>query len=231
MKTIGLLGGLTWESTLEYYRLINEHVRDTLGGLHSAKLLLYSLDFAEIEHLQQTNEREKIPQLLIHGAKALKAGSADFLVICANTMHKYAPEVLAAVDLPLVHIADVTGEAVAAAGVQRVGLLGTKYTMEEDFYKQRLADKFGLEVLIPPEADRQLVHQVIFRELSLGVIRDESRGEYLRIIDELVQRGAQAIILGCTEIGLLVKQVDTPHRLFDTTVLHAVAAAERSVEG
>lgn len=231
MKTIGLLGGLTWESTIEYYRLINEGVRDKLGGLHSARIVMHSLDFAEVEHLQQINERERIPELLIKGARSVQAGGADLLLICANTMHKYAPEVQAAVTLPLLHIADVTGEAVVRGGMKRIGLLGTKYTMEEDFYKRHLTEKYGLDVLVPPVDDRQLVNRVIFSELSLGKNLDASRTEYLRIMDDLAAQGAEGVILGCTEIGLLVKQKDTPLPLFDTTVLHAAAAVERSLEG
>jgi aspartate racemase len=231
MKTIGLIGGMSWESTIPYYRQINERIKERLGGLHSAKVALYSVDFHEIERLQHAGDWDAAGRVLADAARALKAAGADFLVLCTNTMHKVAPAIEAAVDIPLLHIADPTAEAIRAAGVATVGLLGTRFTMEQAFYKDRLIEKFGLKVLTPNEADRQVVHRIIYEELCLGRIRDESREEYRRIIAALVEQGAEAVILGCTEISLLVGPADALVPLFDTTALHALHAADAAVQG
>lgn len=228
-KTLGLLGGMSWESTLPYYRVINETVRDRLGGLHSARLLLYSVDFAEVERLQHAGDWDAAGALLGRAARSLRDGGAELLVICTNTMHKVADAVEAASGLPLLHIADPTGEAIRAAGLTKIGLLGTRFTMEQDFYRQRLIERHGLEVIVPDNAGRELVHGVIYEELCLGRIRDESRAAYRRIIAELAARGAQGVILGCTEIGLLIGPADVDVALFDTTALHARAAALASM--
>jgi aspartate racemase len=230
MKTIGLIGGMSWESTLEYYRLINEGVKARLGGYHSAKCLLYSVDFAEIEALQRAGAWPQMAQALSDVAQRLERGGADFLLLCTNTMHKVADEMQAAVHIPLLHIADAAGEAIHAAGMQRVGLLGTRFTMEQDFYVGRLQRQFGLNVLVPGAEDRRFIHQVIFDELVLGKIEPASRARYRAIIAGLVEQGAQGIILGCTEIGLLVKAEDSAVPLFDTTRLHAEMAVVRSLE-
>lgn len=229
MKTIGLIGGMSWESTLEYYRLINEAVKTRLGGLHSAKCLLLSVDFAEIELLQRQARWAEAGQILAQAAKDLQNGGADFIVLCTNTMHKLAGEIQAAVDLPFLHIADAAGAAVQAAGIRKIGLLGTRFTMEEDFYTARLTRQYGLEVLVPDAPERKLVDRVIFEELVLGQIRPESKAAYLAVIAGLAQRGAQGVILGCTEIGLLVQSGDCQVPLFDTTRIHAEAAAEFSL--
>lgn len=225
MKTIGLIGGMSWESTVPYYRQINETVKAELGGLHSARVVLYSLDFHEVERLQHAGDWDAAGALLADAARALQAAGAEVLVLCTNTMHKVAPAIEAAVRLPLLHIADPTAEAVRAAGVSRVGLLGTRFTMEQPFYRDRLQDRFGLEVLVPPESDRESVHRIIYDELCVGRIVDASRADYRRVMADLVDRGAQAIILGCTEISLLVGEHDATVPLFDTTALHARAAA------
>lgn len=224
MKTLGLIGGMSWESTVPYYRLINQTVKQELGGLHSARLILYSVDFAEIERLQMSGDWDTAGQVLADAARALRAGGAELLVICTNTMHKVADAVEAASGLPLLHIADATADEIRAQGLQRVGLLGTRFTMEQDFYRQRLAGH-GLEVLVPDADDRGIVHRVIYDELCLGQVRDESRQQYRRIIADLVARGAQGVILGCTEIGLLVGDDDASVPLFDTAALHARHAA------
>ncbi|WP_408951788.1 aspartate/glutamate racemase family protein [Lysobacter sp. Hz 25] len=231
MKTLGLLGGMSWESTLPYYRLINETVRERLGGLHSAKLLLYSVDFAEVERLQHAGDWDAAGVLLGQAARSLRDGGAQLLVICTNTMHKVADAVEAASGLPLLHIADSTGAAIRAAGLSRIGLLGTRFTMEQDFYRQRLVERHGLDVIVPDPAGRELVHRVIYEELCLGRIRDESRQAYREVIAGLVARGAQGVILGCTEIGLLIGAGDVEIPLFDTTALHARAAALAAIEG
>lgn len=231
MKTIGLIGGMSWESTIPYYRQINERIKEKLGGLHSAKIALYSVDFHEIERLQHAGDWDAAGRVLADAARSLKAAGADFLVLCTNTMHKVAPAIEAAVDIPLLHIADPTAEAIRAAGVSTVGLLGTRFTMEQAFYKDRLVDRFGLKVLTPDEADRQVVHRIIYEELCLGQIRDESREEYRRIIAALVAQGAEAVILGCTEISLLVGPADASVPLFDTTALHALHAADAAIQG
>ena len=229
MKTIGLIGGMSWESTIPYYRQINERIKERLGGLHSARVALYSVDFHDIERLQHAGDWDAAGRVLADAARSLKAAGADFLVLCTNTMHKVAPAIEAAVDIPLLHIADPTAEAIRAAGVATVGLLGTRFTMEQAFYKDRLVDRFGLQVLTPSEADRQAVHRIIYEELCLGQIRDESREAYRRIIAALVEQGAEAVILGCTEISLLVGQTDAAVPLFDTTALHALHAADAAL--
>ncbi|GAD64557.1 MULTISPECIES: aspartate/glutamate racemase family protein [Pseudomonadaceae] len=229
MKTIGLLGGMSWESTLPYYRHINEAVRERLGGLHSARLVLYSLDFHEIEALQRQGDWAAAGTLLADAARRLESAGADFLLLCTNTMHKVADAIEAASALPLLHIADPTAAAIQAAGLQRVGLLGTRFTMEQPFYRQRLEDRHGIQVLVPDEPDRAEVHRVIYEELCRGVVSEASRQAYRQVISRLVARGAQAVILGCTEIGLLVRADDAEVPLFDTCVLHAQAAAERAL--
>jgi aspartate racemase len=226
MKRIGLLGGMSWESSVEYYRAINEIARDRLGGLHSADCLLRSVDFADIEALQSEGRWEEAGERLAAEARSLVAGGAELLVLCTNTMHKVADAITAAVDVPFVHIADTTAHAVRDAGLSTVGLLATGYTMEQDFYVGRLRDVHGLEVLVPGEADRRIVHDVIYDELCLGIVRDASREQYRRIIGELAGRGAQGILLACTEVGLLVGQDDSPVPVFDTTRLHAERALE-----
>lgn len=226
MKTIGLIGGMSWESTVPYYRQINETVKQRLGGLHSARLVLYSVDFHEIEQLQHAGDWDAAGALLARAARALQAAGAECVVVCTNTMHKVAPAIEAAVAIPLLHIADPTAAAIARAGVSTVGLLGTRFTMEQAFYIERLRERHGLQVLTPPPADRDLVHRVIYEELCRGAVLDASRGEYRRVIGGLVERGAQGVILGCTEISLLVTQQDSPVPLFDTTAIHAVSAAE-----
>lgn len=226
MKTIGLIGGMSWESTIPYYRQINQRIKQQLGGLHSAKIILYSVDFAEIEALQRSGDWDKAGELLAHAAVKLQAAGADCLVLCTNTMHKVAAAIEAAVAIPLLHIADATAEAIQSAGIKKVALLGTRFTMEQDFYKQRLIDGYGLEVLVPDEEGRTLVHQVIYQELCLGLVNDSSRLQYQQIMADLVTQGAEAIILGCTEIGLLVSAKDSSVPLFDTTALHAQKAAE-----
>jgi len=229
MKTIGMIGGMSWESSLEYYRIINQTVKDRLGGLHSAQSLMFSFDFEEVETLQQRGEWDAATELMVAAAQAVERGGAELLLICTNTMHKMADEVQAQIGIPLVHIADATAEKIKAQGIHKIGLLGTKFTMEEDFYAGRLADKHGLEVLIPGETDRQLVHDVIYDELCLGITRDGSRNEYRRIIAALVESGAEGVILGCTEIMLLVGQDDSSVPVFDTTTIHAVAAVEHAL--
>ncbi len=231
MKTIGMIGGMSWESSLEYYRIINETVKGRLGGLHSARSLMFSVEFAEIETLQHEGRWQEAAKIMVDAARSLEKGGADFIIICTNTMHKLAPDVQANVNIPLLHIADATAEAVKRQGIRRVGLLGTRFTMEEDFYKGRLIEKHGLDVLIPSEAEQVVVHRVIYDELCRGVIESESRRQYQVIIENLVSQGAQGIILGCTEIGLLVKPQDCAAPLFDTTRLHAEAAVDYALAG
>ena len=226
MKIIGLIGGMSWESTVPYYRQVNETVKRQLGGLHSAKVVLVSVDFHEVERLQHAGDWDAAGVLLADAARALQAAGADFVVLCTNTMHKVAPAIEAAVTIPLFHIADPTAEEIKRAGHTKIGLLGTRFTMEQAFYKDRLRERHGLEVLVPDEADRDIVHRIIYEELCLGSIVDASRDEYRRIIAALVAQGAQAIILGCTEISLLVAQQDAAVPLFDTTAIHATKAAE-----
>jgi len=224
MKTIGLLGGMSWESTVPYYQTINRVVGERLGGLHSAKILLYSVDFAEIERLQHEERWHESGELLARAGRTLEAGGADFLVLCTNTMHRVAPQIEAAVSIPLLHIADATAERVVASRVGRVGLLGTRYTMEQDFYRGRL-EQLGLEVLVPSQGDRETVHRIIYDELCRGSILEPSRREYGRVVSELVAAGAGGVILGCTEIGMLLRASDSPVPLFDTAQIHAEKAA------
>ncbi len=231
MKTIGLLGGMSWESTASYYRAINEGIKDALGGLHSARLVLYSVDFESVEKMQQAGSWDAAAELLANAARGVQAAGADCLLICANTMHKVAPQIEDAVDIPLLHIADATAEALAREGIKRTGLLGTAFTMEQDFYRGRLVERHGLEIIVPNADDRALVHRVIYEELCLGKIEAASKREYLRIIDALTRQGAEAVILGCTEIALLVGQDDTAAPLFDTTALHARKAVEFALRG
>lgn len=226
MKRLGLLGGMSWESTQTYYRLVNEGVRDRLGGLHSAELVLFSVDFEPVERLQRAARWDDAGALLSAAARALEAAGAEGVVLCTNTMHKVAPAIEGAVGIPLLHIADATGAAVAAAGHTTVGLLGTRFTMVEEFYRGRLAERFGLHVLVPDEPDREVVDRVIFDELCLGRVLEASRNRYRDVMRTLADRGAQAIVLGCTEISLLVDAGDSPVPLFDTTALHAAAAVE-----
>lgn len=223
MKTIGLLGGMSWESTQSYYRAINQAVREQLGGLHSAKIVLYSVDFAEIETLQVQGDWDKAGELLAAAASAVERAGADFLVICTNTMHKVAPAIAAGISLPILHIADATADELIAQGVTKVGLLGTRFTMEQAFYKDRLVAR-GIAVVVPDQDDRNHVNRVIYEELCLGAIKADSRARYLDIIHRLQLQGAEAVILGCTEIALLVQQSDTPVALFDTTAIHAQQA-------
>lgn len=229
MKTIGLIGGLSWESSLEYYRIINQAVRARLGGVHSAQCLLWSFDFGEIEALQAAGDWDTATASMIDAARRLERGGAGCLVICSNTMHRMADDVQNAVDLPLIHIADPTAQAIRAAGIERVGLLATRYTMEQDFYKRRLIDRFGLDVRVPDEPGRTTVHDIIYGELVVGILRDDSRAAYQSVMAALSDEGAQALILGCTEIGLLIKPEHSPLPLFDTTHLHALAAVEFSL--
>ena len=226
MRTIGLIGGMSWELSLLYYRIINEGVKERLGGLHSAQCLLWSFDFAEIESLQAVGDWAQATQRMIDAAQSLERGGADLLVICTNTMHRMAAEVQAAVSIPLIHIADATAEAVKAAGLHKIALLGTRYTMEQAFYKGRLIDQHGLEVLIPDAAGIQRVHDIIYDELVLGIVNDELRRTYQRIIGQLAERGAQGVILGCTEIVMLMQPEHSPIPVFDTTALHALAAVD-----
>jgi aspartate racemase len=226
MKTIGLIGGMSWESSIEYYRIINETVRARLGGLHSAKSIMYSVDFAEIETLQQQGKWDEATDLMIDAAQRIERGGADFVIICTNTMHKMADEVQNHIQIPLLHIADATAEKIKAHGLKKIGLLGTRFTMEEDFYRGRLTEKQGLEVIIPTERERDIVHRVIFDELCLGEIKEPSKEQYVRIMDHLVRDGAEGIILGCTEISLLIQEEDSQIPLFDTTKIHAMAAVE-----
>lgn len=226
MKTIGLLGGMSWESSIEYYRIINQRVKARLGGLHSAQCLLYSVDFAEIEALQHAGDWDMLTSMMIAAVQRLETGGADFTVICTNTMHRMAEAIEAATAIPLLHIADTAAEAINSLGLSTVGLLGTRFTMEQGFYRQRLQEQHGISVLIPDEDDREVVHRIIYDELVQGVIQSESRQAYLDVIAELQSRGAQGVILGCTEIPLLVKAQDVAIPVFDTTTLHAQAAVE-----
>ncbi len=231
MKTIGILGGMSWESTALYYRLLNEGVKERLGGLHSAKIAMLSVDFHEVEQLQAEGRWDEAGDMLADSGLSLKAAGADFLLIATNTMHMVAPKVEEKSGLPLLHIADATGERIQGMGLKRVALLGTAYTMEKDFYKGRLIDRFSLDVLIPDAADRAEVHRIIYEELCLGIIKDESRRIYLEIVDKLKTQGAEAIILGCTEIGMLISADFTDIPLLDTTKIHAEAAVNRALEG
>ncbi|MDX9889065.1 MAG: aspartate/glutamate racemase family protein [Anaerovoracaceae bacterium] len=229
MKTMGLIGGMSWESTVSYYQIVNQVIKKELGGLHSAKLLLYSVDFQEIADFQEKGEWEKSGDLLAKAALKLENAGADFIVICTNTMHKVAPEVVARIKVPLIHIAEATAEALIEKGIKKVALLGTKYTMKEDFYKNKIEDA-GIKVLVPEEEDINIVNTTIYEELCLGIISEKSKREFLRIIAKLKEDGAQGVILGCTEIGLLIKAEDTDLPVFDTTYIHALKAALYSIQ-
>ncbi|WP_340699529.1 aspartate/glutamate racemase family protein [Vibrio harveyi] len=230
MKTIGLIGGMSWESTANYYQIINREVKARLGGLHSSKVCLYSVDFAEIETLQHQGRWDDTAIILAQAAKSVEAGGADFILICTNTMHKVADQIQQAVNVPLVHIADATAEQLVVDGIKKVGLLGTRFTMEQDFYKQRLIDKFGVDVVVPSSDDQTIVHDVIYNELCKGEVHDDSRQHYLTIIEKLVEQGAEAVILGCTEIAMLVESQHTDVKLYDTTEIHAKAAVEKALD-
>ncbi|MBU2978752.1 aspartate/glutamate racemase family protein [Alteromonas sp. C1M14] len=229
MKTIGLLGGMSWESSVGYYRAINEGIKQSLGGLHSAKIAMYSVDFDPIEKLQHEGDWEGTAKILSDAAIKVQSAGADFLLICTNTMHKVAPQIEESIDIPLLHIADATADVLVKKGIKTVGLLGTAFTMEQDFYKGRLSDIYGLTVLTPNAADRKIVHDVIYKELCLGNLLPDSKAEYLRIIESLAKQGAEAVILGCTEIGMLVDQTDTEIDLLDTTYIHAQKAVETAI--
>ena len=229
MKTVGLLGGMSWESSVGYYRAINEGVKGSLGGLHSAKIAMYSVDFDPIEKLQHDGDWEGTAKVLSEAAKNVQNAGADFLLICTNTMHKVAPQIEKAIDIPLLHIADATAEVIVKKGMKTVGLLGTAFTMEQEFYKGRLKENYGLTVLVPNAADRKIVHNVIYKELCLGKSLPASKTEYLRIIGSLASQGAEAVILGCTEIGMLVEQSDTEITLLDTAYIHAQKAVEWAI--
>ena len=224
MKTIGLLGGMSWESTALYYKQINEEIKKRLGGLHSAKIVVYSVDFDEIEKLQHANKWDETAVILSKAAKNIENASADLLVICTNTMHKVAPIIQENIDIPILHIAKATGKKLQEEGIKKVGLLGTAFTMQEDFYKSTITNNFDIEIITPNKKDMDIVHKIIYEELCLGFIDESSNKEYLRIIDSLEKNGAEGIILGCTEIGMLVKQTDTKVKLFDTTYIHAMEA-------
>ena len=224
MKTIGMLGGMSWESTATYYRILNEGIKSALGGFHSARIAMVSVDFDEMEKLQHTGDWEQMARLLGAAAKSVEAAGADFLLICTNTMHKVSPQIEQAISIPFLHIADATAEQLVRDRISCVGLLGTQFTMEQDFYKRRLTEKFGIKVVIPDAGDRELVHEVIYDELCMGKITVNSRSSYLHIIDKLKQHGAEAVVLGCTEIALLVQQAHTPVPLYDTTEIHAQQA-------
>ena len=230
MKTIGLIGGMSWESSLEYYRIINEQVKEKLGGLHSAKSLMYSLNFAEIEKLQHQGKWDKLTSVMIKAAQNLEKGGADFVLICTNTMHKMADDIQNNINIPLLHLVDTTADKIKQNRLRKVGLLGTNFTMKEDFYKGRLMNKYGLDVIIPNEKDRQIIHQVIYQELCLGNIKKSSKDQYIEIINKLIESGAEAVILGCTEIPLLIQQEDVKVPLYDTTTIHAEAAVEYSLK-
>jgi len=230
MKTIGMLGGMSWESTATYYREINEGIKQNLGGLHSAKICLYSVDFDEIEKLQHTDDWDTAAMVLADGARKIEAGGADFLIICTNTMHRVASEIEQAISIPLLHIADATALKLKDDNITRVGLLGTRFTMEHNFYKSRITELFGIEVLVPEPDERTLLHAIIYDELCLGKIENTSRQQCLEIISRLFARGAQAVILGCTEIALLISQDHTSIPLYDTTVIHAKQAVSYALK-
>jgi aspartate racemase len=229
MKTIGLIGGMSWESSIEYYRIINQVTQSKLGGLHSAKSVMYSVDFAEIEALQHQNRWAEAADIMILAAQSIERSGADFVVLCTNTMHKLADEIEANIQVPFLHIADATAEKIHARGIQKIGLLGTRFTMEQDFYRGRLENKHGLEAIVPNEEERALVHRVIYEELCLGIVNPESKKQYIEIMNRLVRSGAEGIILGCTEIELLVQARDSEVELFPTTRIHAEAAVEKAI--
>jgi aspartate racemase len=226
MKTIGLIGGMSWESSSEYYRIINETVREKLGGLHSAECIMYSADFEEIENLQHQGKWEELTKLMLNFAQKLEGAGADFIVICTNTMHKMAEEVENNTNIPLLHIADATAEKIIEKGLGKLGLLGTNFTMEEDFFKKRLEEKYNIEVTIPSQNDRRIIDSVIYNELCLGIIKQSSKEKYKEVINRLISDGADGVILGCTEIPLLVSQGDVEMPVFDTTTIHAKSAVE-----
>ncbi|CNH78650.1 putative aspartate/glutamate racemase [Yersinia frederiksenii] len=230
MKILGLIGGMSWESTIPYYRMINQHVKEQLGGLHSAKIILYSVDFHEIEQLQAKGDWQTAAQVLSNAAVSLKRAGADIIVVCTNTMHKVADDIEAACGLPLLHIADATAAQIKRQGLSKIGLLGTRYTMEQDFYRGRLTQQHSIDVITPDSADREIVNRIIYEELCLGTINDTSRQEYRRIMGKLEEQGAQGIIFGCTEITLLVNAQDAHVPVFDTTAIHANAAAEYALK-
>lgn len=229
MKTIGLIGGMSWESTVSYYQNINEEVKNRLGGLHSAKIILYSVEFDEIEKCQSRGNWKKAGDILGKAAQGLESAGADFILICTNTMHKVAPQIASMIHIPVIHIADATAEELEKCHIQKVGLLGTKYTMTQDFYKQKLIDR-GIKVVIPEEADIDIVNDIIFHELCVGEIKEESRKKFQRIMDSLRDKGAEGVILGCTEIGLLIHQSDSSLPVFDTTQIHAKRAVETALD-
>ncbi len=229
MKTIGLIGGMSWESSLEYYRIINEEVKKKLGGFHSGKIVMYSVEFAEIEKLQHEGNWDKATEFMIDAAQKVEKGGADFLLICTNTMHKMAEEVQQNINIPLLHMVDVVAEEIQAKGQKKVGLLGTRFTMEQDFYKGRLLEKHEIEAIIPPLDERKIIHAILYNELCLGEIKKASKDKFRTIINNLVARGAEGIILGCTEIPLLIDQEDYEVSLFDTTTIHARAAVKYAI--
>ncbi|WP_145594981.1 aspartate/glutamate racemase family protein [Yersinia aleksiciae] len=230
MKILGLIGGMSWESTIPYYRMINQQVKEQLGGLHSAKIILYSVDFHEIEQLQAKGDWQTAAKVLSDAAVSLKLAGAEVVVVCTNTMHKVADDIEAASGLPLLHIADATAAQIKQQGIHKIGLLGTRYTMEQDFYRGRLTEKHDIEVITPDSADREIINRIIYEELCLGVINDNSRQAYRRIMGKLEQQGVQGIIFGCTEITLLVNEQDASVPVFDTTAIHAKAAAEYALK-
>lgn len=229
LKTIGLIGGMSWESSLEYYRIINETTKLKLGGLHSAKCLMYSVDFEEIKELQHQDKWEELTDIMVTSAERLKSGGADFIVICTNTMHKMASDIENRVGIEVLHIAEATGEEIIQKRIKKVGLLGTKFTMEQDFYKKVLKEKFNIDVVIPEENEREIIHNVIYNELCNGVINETSKEKFIKIINNLALKGAEGVVLGCTEIPLLIKQEDANIPVFDTTSIHAIAAVEFSL--
>jgi len=229
MKTIGLIGGMSWESSLEYYRIINEEVKKKLGGFHSGKIVMYSVEFAEIEKLQHEGNWDKATEFMIDAAQKVEKGGADFLLICTNTMHKMAEEVQQNINIPLLHMVDVVAEEIQAKGQKKVGLLGTRFTMEQDFYKGRLLEKHEIEAIIPPLDERKIIHGILYNELCMGEIKKASKDKFRTIINNLVARGAEGIILGCTEIPLLIDQEDYEVSLFDTTTIHARAAVKYAI--
>jgi len=229
VKTIGLIGGMSWESSIEYYRIINETVKAKLGGLHSAQSIMYSVDFAEIEALQHQDRWQEAAQLLVAAAQRVEQGGADFVVLCTNTMHKLADDIQASIQIPLLHIADATAEKIKSQSIKKVGLLGTHFTMEHEFYRGRLTQQHGLEVITPDLTERTMIHRVIYDELCLGIISSESRSCYIDVMNRLIQAGAEGLILGCTEIELLIHSQDSPVPLFPTTRIHAEAAVEQAL--
>jgi aspartate racemase len=230
MKIIGMIGGMSWESSLEYYRLVNQRIKERLGGFHSAKCLMYSVDFAEIETLQHQGQWDEATAVMVDAGRRIERGGADFLIICTNTMHLMADDVQKNIGIPLIHIADATAQAIKEKGLKRVGLLGTRFTMEQEFYKGRLSERHGIQVIVPDEEGKQTVHDVIYNELCMGTIKESSRARFKEIIAALGARGAEGVILGCTEIPLLITDRDTELAVFDTTAIHASAAVDFALE-